>query len=1624
MRSSNRILRVAFLIPLFLLISSLISLDGFTLPAGFQEFYVPLPADLARQIFVNIDNNPAVSTGMHYVVGVTASADNTTVYYDHWENGLLTGAAGDQVVNLNKGQVYYFESSNIPSSPRGTGTYYDGGDRIFVAGSLLQLVVSIWPESPGTVFTDAWEVYPVQAWENTYVIPVGENLAGAPTNYIDFAKVWLLVMSGSDGNSITITDPAGPGLSTTLNRGKTAIYEVRGAGTTVSGSGKIQVQLMTGRFNSGTSSEMRGYTMTPRAYWGTSYYSPVPSWPAANTDLFLYNPNSFAITINFQDLSGSGSFTIPAGGTRSYRDGTGRYVPVGSGVYLSSSSTFWGIVSGDTRSATWDWGCALIPVNFLTTDNYVSWAPGTGQAVPTSNGSPVYVTAITDNTTVFVDYGPNDGVFDAIYTLNSLQVIQIRDPDNNNTGMHIVSTSPVAVAWGESPDYAGTGAPYLDMGYTTLPLPVEWIDVALLVEKSVDPAEVEIDEEAEFTVVISVPSTATQATNVDLVDKLPPGWVYVTGSGNPSDPTSITGNLGSGYTLTWDANWTINPGESRTVRFRARATSSADTTNPNRNVASATGQSLGATLTADDDAFIDVLSPPRIIIDKDVVTNPPVVGPGTQVTYQIRVANVGESTARNVSIWDPLPDSFTYNSTDDITETGGATRTSISDPVSGDSTPTWGFWNIPPGGSVTITFTVDIPDTITPGSYEDTAYADGDNFTEVNDLGDQGQDSDTPDGEDPEDDEDVIVLAGCVVIDKDILTDPPLVAPGGQVTYRIRVINTNTALTIVNLRIWDILPPGFSYDHTDDIQTTGATRNYVEEPSPGATEPWWGAWRVLPGGSVTVIFTVNVAVTVPDGTYDNTAYSRCFRTDPPVLVNDDGEVGEDPDTIPGQDPENDEDVTIQRPKMTIDKDAIMDEPVVAPGGQAIYEIKVVNNDTGAAIGVYIRDILPAGFSYASTESISELGGATRTTTLDPAPGDTTLTWGYWTIPSGGSVTIRFVVNVATDVPNGTYDNIALAGGDNFPEITDDGTIEQDPNTPPGEDPEDDEDITVQRPNMTIDKDVVMDEPVVEPGGQVIYQISVVNNDTGAAIGVYIRDILPAGFSYASTTSINELGGATRAETIDPAPGDTTPTWGYWTIPSGGSVTIRFVVNVATDVPNGTYDNTAIAGGDNFPEITDDGTVAQDPNTPPGEDPEDDEDITVERPTIGGDPPIYKNIVAFPTPELHLGIGPNRDLNRDGDFQDCLLRYKNIDTGVVVNTGLAVSCQARDIDIYEDWIVFVGERGEIRYYNITTRRWGKTGAVGSHPSIFGKIIAFSTTDNQIAYFDVEKGELISLGLEGSEPVIHGHFIAFTSGQTIRYYDLLTGEATDTGAVGQHPSIYGNIIAFSTEERSLGADLNGDGDVKDWVIRYFDLARQSLTNTGAVGTSPAIYGKYIAFETEERAHGADLNGDGDIKDIVISYYDIELGQVFTTGRLGMEPDIYENVISFWVFEPLARLDLNGDGDRSDPIVQVYRIEPQAQIEPLVIQAILSYPNPARHSVRFAVQGEGIRGISVQIYNLAGRKIYDSGPVSGNELFWPVIDQAGRPVANGVYFYIVTVRGAVTAKQSAVGKLVLLR
>jgi hypothetical protein len=166
---------------------------------------------------------------------------------------------------------------------------------------------------------------------------------------------------------------------------------------------------------------------------------------------------------------------------------------------------------------------------------------------------------------------------------------------------------------------------------------------------------------------------------------------------------------------------------------------------------------------------------PDMTIDMDVQPHKVPSG-GAQVQYTIDVRNVGAplptpggsgnlppsvgptGVAINVSIWATLPPGFTFTSTDAIIEVG-ATRSSI-DPSPGDDPPTWGYWDIAPGGYVTIAFTADVPPGLPPGTYDANAFASGYGFG-IDDEGPTGGDPDTPLGEDPELDEDVTV--GCTV---------------------------------------------------------------------------------------------------------------------------------------------------------------------------------------------------------------------------------------------------------------------------------------------------------------------------------------------------------------------------------------------------------------------------------------------------------------------------------------------------------------------------------------------------------------------------------------------------------------------------------------------------------------------------------------------------------------------------------------------------------------------------------------------------------------------------------------------------------------------------------------------
>ena len=950
-------------------------------PAGYSEYFIPGGEDQLWAIYEDLDNDPDLveADGMHAVIAVTAAADDTTVYYDHWEDGYdavpATPGPSTEVYVLDTGNVQEFESSNIPI-PRGstlnacdndgvapaTDPCYDGRDRIYVAGGAVTVTRASWAESIGTVYALAWEIYPTEPFLTDYTIPVGQDLAGSPTLYDDFDRVYVIAQATTNGTSVDIDDPSTPGVdvSATLNEGEiTQLYSID-AGTTVSATEPVQVQFIVGQFAAGEASEARGYSAVPDSLWDTEYYSPVGGFSAGNTDLFLYNPNSYTISINYEDSAGTGSFTIPGDSTLSYGDGRGSTVPLNSAVYIYSDDVFWGIGSADTESYNYDWGYSLVPAYALTDEYFLGWAPGDYNAIPANNGSPVFITPVQDNTTVFVDYSPTDDVIDVTYTLDRLDSQKIFDSDNDNTGMHIWATGPIAVAWGEDPDTAAITNPYMDLGYTTLPLPEEWMDVVLTIEKTADP-NVLADAAGEVSTFTIVVETADYPVDdVDVIDTLPDGWLYIAGTteidGVPAADPTIAGQV-----LTWDLDIDMGISDSFTLTFDAETDDPppSPASGYSLNEAQAVGTRLGGAqiFSPRDTAFIFFTS---LTIDKD--TSTPSVSIGDTASYTIVLENIGAAVVTDVTVADSLPAGFTFNS-GGVVEVD-ATRTSTQDPFFGASNLNWGTWDIDPGGTVTITFNVDIAITTPAGTYDNTVTADSNEVGPIDDDGTVAQDAHTPSGEDAEDDEDVTVLAPVLTIDKDSST--PYAEAGGTASYTILIENSGGA-DATNVTLSDTLPTDFTFA-SQTITETGVTRTGTTDPGVGDNVLNWGTWTIEPGGSVEIDFVVDIGGGVSQGTYDNTAAATSTQTG---AIDDDGTAPQDADTPGGQDPEDDEDVTIiLMPDLDVTKTSSAAGNPVSPGDTISYTIVITNNGAGKATNVVVSDPPPTGTAYVAESTVA------------------------------------------------------------------------------------------------------------------------------------------------------------------------------------------------------------------------------------------------------------------------------------------------------------------------------------------------------------------------------------------------------------------------------------------------------------------------------------------------------------------------------------------------------------------------------------------------------------------------------------------------------------------------------
>ncbi|HJR08737.1 MAG TPA: DUF11 domain-containing protein [Pyrinomonadaceae bacterium] len=241
------------------------------------------------------------------------------------------------------------------------------------------------------------------------------------------------------------------------------------------------------------------------------------------------------------------------------------------------------------------------------------------------------------------------------------------------------------------------------------------------------------------------------------------------------------------------------------------------------------------------------------------------------------------------------------------------------------------------------------------------------------------------------------------------------------------------------------------------------------------------------------------------------------------------------------------------------------------GTTATYTITVSNAaNRVAATSVVLSDLLPTGFTYKSSGTVTLTNGATRPSTTNPTVGATNPAWSSFTIPATGQVALTFTVDIASSVTSGTYQNPATATYFDPARTVANGTTFASYNSASSTN----EDVTVtSRPDLTVAKSHTGNFTLGSTG---IYSITVNNLGPAATTGatVTVTDTLPAGLTVASVSApsgwncsgtVIGSGTATCTSTNVVAAGQSFPV-------------ISLTVNVATNAAASVTNSVSVAGG--------------------------------------------------------------------------------------------------------------------------------------------------------------------------------------------------------------------------------------------------------------------------------------------------------------------------------------------------------------------------------------------------------------------------------------------------------------
>ena len=429
---------------------------------------------------------------------------------------------------------------------------------------------------------------------------------------------------------------------------------------------------------------------------------------------------------------------------------------------------------------------------------------------------------------------------------------------------------------------------------------------------------------------------------------------------------------------------------------------SATSTSPYGSSASPGGYQISSVVSTDipGSAASSLCSP---LLTASKVTTRASTVQGLTTGYTITVTNNGSyGLATGVALADPLPAPFTLATTDAVTLAGGATRSAVVNPAAGATAPSFGTFNLPGGGSVSVSFTVNVPAATPLGTYQNPANVTYDDPTRTA----AGQKV-TPGGTYSTGDfvpgsnyvaasstqEDVTVWMPATVLKS---FSPVSVPAGGTAQLNLLISNPN-GVQVTGAGFSDVFPSGLSAVG-GAVTVSGCTGFGPATIAAGATS-FAQSGGVIPANG-TCTFSLGVA-TAAAASYTNTVPAGAL-VDNLNITN----VAAGSGTL------------LARPSIA----KSFSPAAVPPGADSTLSFTLTNpNATQALTGTSFTDTFPAGL-VASAAAVTVTGtGCTGFAPATVTAGATSFALTAGTLPAQASCVVSFPVHSATQ---GNYVNTA------------------------------------------------------------------------------------------------------------------------------------------------------------------------------------------------------------------------------------------------------------------------------------------------------------------------------------------------------------------------------------------------------------------------------------------------------------------------------------------------------------------------------------------------------------------------------------------------------------------------